>query len=492
MTLAFSAWAAATFWFSPAHARALQDGPPKIDSAGIEAASGFLERLRESRGITGLSAAVAIDGELLWSAGFGFEDAESGIAATSETVYRVGSVSKVLTTAAIAKLLEHGRLDLDTDIRAYVPAYPAKSGVLTARLLAGHLGGVRHYRLGETAAPKKAYADVVDALELFRDDPLLHAPGERWSYSSYAWTLLSAAVQGASDRPFPEYVRSAVLSPLGMSDTRAEVADSVGAASPHLAALYDEGVRVARNDISYIWAAGGYLSTVGDLVRLGSAFLPGSGFIADETLDVLATNQTTVGGEEVDHGIGWIVDADPDVGRVIYHGGTIIGGHSVLYVELERRIVVAILANESTGFGLIDAYIVASQVIGRTDPPRFVRDARSVKIRRESRERLFDALERWQDALRGGDIDAALAVVSEDFTSARWRDKAALAETLARWFASGPVEVGGDLGIGVRGIEPGASSDISGFVLGVDGVTERLMLLFTKQGGGEWLLTDVR
>ena len=98
----------------------------------------------------GVSAAVVQDGELVWSAGFGMADlGDNSVSATSNTLYRLGSISKPLTATAAIALWEHGRLDLDSPVRKVCPAFPQKPWPVTTRQLLGNLGGIRSYNVPE-------------------------------------------------------------------------------------------------------------------------------------------------------------------------------------------------------------------------------------------------------------------------------------------------------------------------------------------------------
>src|SRR5262249_55161977 len=99
-----------------------------------------------ARGIPGFSVTVAVDGKIVYSEGFGYADLEERVPAWPTTKFRIGSVSKPLTAIALVKLVEQGKLDLDAPIHKYVPSFPDKGATITPRMLAGHLGGIRHYK----------------------------------------------------------------------------------------------------------------------------------------------------------------------------------------------------------------------------------------------------------------------------------------------------------------------------------------------------------
>ena len=100
-------------------------------------------------GIPGLSLAIAHEGELVFANGYGFADIENFVSARADTAYRLASISKSMTAVAALRLAEEGALDLDAPARGACPAYPVKRWTITSRQLLSHLGGGRHYRVGE-------------------------------------------------------------------------------------------------------------------------------------------------------------------------------------------------------------------------------------------------------------------------------------------------------------------------------------------------------
>jgi CubicO group peptidase (beta-lactamase class C family) len=301
----------------------------------------------ERMGTPGLSVAVGLHGRIVWADGFGYADLENRVPVWPHTKFRIASISKAVTAAGLGKLLEEGRLELDAPIQRYVPSFPEKRWTITTRQLGGHLSGVRHYR-GFESRSRVHYDDVLDALEIFAADSLLHEPGTRYLYSSYGWNLISAVIQGIAGEPFLDYMRSAVFDPLGMRETVAEHVDSL---IYHRARSYfrdDDGriVNAPYVDVSNKWAGGGFLSTASDLVRFGSAHIAGT-FLSPEITRLFWTSQRTRGGEETGYGIGWFV-ADRGGRRVVYHTGGATGGSDVLVLLPDDGVVVSILTNLSS------------------------------------------------------------------------------------------------------------------------------------------------
>jgi len=331
---------------TPGLARAGHAQVPEQRLAAVDSARLLVERFRVAAGIPGLSVAVGIDSVVVWAEGFGEADLATSRPVTVDTRFRIGSISMPLTAAAIGLLWQQQRIDLGADIRAYVPTFPEKEYPITVEQLAGHLAGIRHYRNGEFRG-NVAYATVLDGLAIFDRDSLMFEPGTRYYFSTYGWSLLSAAIERVTGEAFLDYMREAVLDPLGLAGTRP---DRAGVSDSLRATFYepvDGRLEVAPPvDNSYKWAGGGYLSTPTDLVRFGLAhFHPG--FLAARTVRRLWTGQHTITGAETGYGIGWTVGTEGDEHAVVSHTGSSVGGRAILLVYPESRVVVALAANVS-------------------------------------------------------------------------------------------------------------------------------------------------
>ena len=295
--------------------------------------------------IPGLQVAVAVGGKLVWSEAFGYADVAREVPVTAETQFRIGSVSKPLTAAAVALLYEQGKLDLDAPVQRYVPSFPDKGYPITTRQLAGHLAGIRHYR-GDEFLRNRHFDTVLEGLAIFQGDSLLFPPGTKFSYSSYGWNLISAVVEGAAGQDFLTYMSRNVLRPLGLTHTAPDRVDSL---IPNRTRFYECGadsgfVPAPPVDNSYKWAGGGFLSTAEDLVRFGSALLE-PGFLKAATLELLFTSQKTTAGEPTGYGVGWFVATDGRGHRWVSHGGGSVGGTTAFGVDRDSHIVVAITSN---------------------------------------------------------------------------------------------------------------------------------------------------
>lgn len=337
------------------------------DTQAIAQARAMADALVKTHKIPGLSIAVGRGGNVVWSQGIGLADVEQNVPVTSATRFRLGSVSKLLTAAAVAKLVQDGKLDLDAPVQRYVPAFPQKQWPVTTRQLAAHTGGIRHYTNADFSGPlacAPAFADVAAGLALFAADPLLFEPGTKYAYSTYGWSLISAVVEGASGQPFLDYLQDAVFDPLGM---RATGGDHLRAIVPNRTRFYEvdaQGeVRHAEHvDNSYKWAGGGLLSTPEDLVRFTSAHLQ-PGFYTPQTLALLFTPTWEWPGGIWQVGIGWRVGRDAQGRRVYHHGGTIAGGRAIVMAYPDSQVVVVMLSNLLARFGEREAEAIGALFI---------------------------------------------------------------------------------------------------------------------------------
>lgn len=332
---------------APSVAQTVGQSPAASEATQIASA------LREEAGIPGLAVAVGRDGEIAWSAGFGFADLELAVPAAPSQRFRLASVSKLVTAAIAARLVDQGRLDLDAPVRSFLPDYPEIGAAITPRQILGHLSGIRHYQPKDFVDDwdSKPFQSVAASLVTFRDDPLLHPPGTKELYSTYAFTLLAAILEVAGGASFPELVEREVAGPLGLETLTVDRFDVV---LPGRADFYDRPndaprtvaeVRPAKPlNPSYKWAGGGLVASAEDLVRFGQAhFEPG--YLKSERLDELFTKQRTQSGDELAVGLAWRIAKD-DSGRTIHHhSGSQEGARSMLLLYPEEGLAVAVLSN---------------------------------------------------------------------------------------------------------------------------------------------------
>ncbi|MDA8020868.1 MAG: beta-lactamase family protein [Thermoanaerobaculia bacterium] len=349
-----------------------RDAPATTSTTASAATDTKARALFEGFKLPGLAVAVSHRGQIAYSGYLGHADLEHGTPVTAKTRFRIGSVSKLLTIAAVARLHQTGQLDLDAPIQRYVPYFPTKEHEFTTRQLANHTAGIRHYAAKDTQIilarwleNPPTWTSVQDSLSIFMDDPLVFEPGTAYSYSSYGYNLISAVVEGAAGKPFLEFMQEEVSRPLGLAST---ATDDRQAIVPHRTRFYyaDPKTGEVRHEIpadnSYKWAGGGFLSSAEDLTRLASAFLT-PGFLDAETLKEVFTPHPKAQDQGFEVGLGWRIEQVS--GRTVYHhGGSINGGRAFVLAVPDDHLVVVLLANSYARFGKDEAMSIAESWLG--------------------------------------------------------------------------------------------------------------------------------
>jgi CubicO group peptidase (beta-lactamase class C family) len=311
-----------------------------------------LNRLREEGNIPGLAVAVAVGGRIVWSEAIGFSNIEESTPVRRDTRFRIQSLSKSLTSTALMRLYDQGRIRLDIPIQTYVSSFPDKGYPITAIQLASHRAGIRAYRDDLEAIEPRHCECALDAVAAFRDDPLVFVPGTSHTYSNYGYQLLGAAMEGAVREPFPLLMRHALFDPLGMIAT-SEFRS--GSTDPRDSQAYDfvtpyspNGQRVVSPLIDFTcrWPNGGFLSTADDMVRFAAAHAASrqNSFLQSESLRLLFRPRTP-GFGPLGVAMGWLVGRDWRLRRVCFNFGAGSGGRAFMAVFPEDDVAVTILAN---------------------------------------------------------------------------------------------------------------------------------------------------
>lgn len=329
---------------APAAATA-QLGQPAAPSLAerLERAAEMLAMHQDTSGVAGLSAAIAVDGRLIWTDGFGYADLQNRVEAGPEMVSRVGSISKPIAAVAAMALWDGGSLDLDAPVSQYLPDYPRPNADrISMRQLMSHTAGVRHYR-GDEFLSNVEYEDVMSPMEVFWADSLLFEPGSDYSYSTYGWTVISAVTEAAdADRPWVDILYDEVVEPLGLTTLQPEWQDSI---IPHHAEFYylEDGVytNAPEVDLSNKWAGGGLVATTSDLVNFALGVMHGR-VLSDRARAEMWRQQTPEG--ESSYGLGWGV-GEIDGHRVVSHSGGSTGATAMLLLFPDDGVAVAILGN---------------------------------------------------------------------------------------------------------------------------------------------------
>lgn len=290
----------------------------RLSAAERRSVDGAIRTEMQRQEVVGVAIGVLRGGRIAYLQGYGLADRETQRPVTTRTVFNWASNSKPLVAVAAMQLVEAGGLDLDADVRRYVPEFPAKSrGVVTTRHLLCHQSGLPHYSNGEVVPidpidPGVSPCDsAVAAISRFAASPLIFAPGERVDYSSHAYVLLSAVVARAGQAPVREQIEQRITGPLGMDSWTTDVAYA-GQADWATGYRRSRGGEVRQaEEYAHCWkhGAGGYKSSVADFAKWAAALLRG-GLVEPSTRDAMWTIQPLASGEPTKWGLGFTLNAD--------------------------------------------------------------------------------------------------------------------------------------------------------------------------------------
>jgi len=299
--------------------------------------------------VPSISATVTIKGVTVWQGVIGYADLSNEKAATFDTQYPIGSISKSLTAVATLYTQQLGLIDINEDFQSYVNDYPALQERFTIKQLLSHQAGIRHYNdeLSESFNDIN-YPTIEDAVSIVENDPLLFLPGQNFSYSTYAYSLVALALENATKQDYEVLMQNNLLVPLGMNATQLNtLTETILQTNPYLVL---GGLVIAAPTIDYSnkYAGAGFISSPKDLSIFGNALL-NNRLLDLKNTTLLFTPTTLNNGKKnpQNYALGFRVDATGGIGEnpIYHHGGTINGGYSFLALYPVQQAVVAFSMN---------------------------------------------------------------------------------------------------------------------------------------------------
>lgn len=358
-----------------------QDGPEVVDA--ISVLERWIDQQVDFHHIPGLSIAVVYDQEIVWSKGFGFSDLEKRIPASPQTVYRMGSVTKVFTSTAIMVLRDRGKLRLDDPISMYLPWFRIKgsfgdSPAITIRHLLTHTSGLPReadvpYWTDHIFPTREQLIEVVPTQEA------IAPPETTYHYSNLGMALLGEVVAEVSGRPWADFLQTEIFEPLGMSSTSGAPGEALlgRRATPYML-MGPGGTREIFDyyDAGAIGPAANLVSTVEDIARFASLQFsdhPAEGpqILKGSTLREMQRVHWVYSSYSGGRGLGFSV-SHRNGKDFVGHGGWIGGNRSSLLMVPEEKIAVITVINaddRSPGLFCRQAYeVVGSAILEATRP----------------------------------------------------------------------------------------------------------------------------
>jgi len=323
-------------------------------SAQIESRAALRQRIDEvlqaalqEDGAVGFSVGLAMGGELIHEAGYGLAELEHEVPVQPWSMFRIGSITKQYTGAAICRLADQGKLYFDDPLKLYVPEFDTQGREITLRHLLTHTSGIFNYtNLGpkweDHMARDLSHGEL---LALLKDVPLDFEPGRAYRYSNTGYFLLGMVIEKVSGQSYADFVQKEFFEPLGLSHTRYGSNSDLIPMRAQGYAYRGQG-RFANDDLLSMqqpYAAGSLIATAGDLVRWSLALMGGQ-VLKPESFEEMTLPFLLENGDESPYGFG--LNLQPQAGRTCFsHGGGINGFNSIMYYFPESKLCLAVISN---------------------------------------------------------------------------------------------------------------------------------------------------
>jgi len=320
--------------------------------------------------VAGVAIAVLHDGQLIFAKGYGRSNLELSIPVNARTVFRIGSLTKQFTAAAVLLLAEHGKLKIDDKLALYLPNFPRASEV-TLRDLLNHTSGIHNFTEGPVIDKISTSGTTVEQLiaDIAGQSPLYDFdPGKGWWYSNSNYALLGAVIEKVSGESWATFMKTEIFDKLGMVDTQADDARDVVRRRASGYTLAHGAPGKFRNadftDMSVPYAAGALRSTVVDMARWNAGLYGGKLLRPQSLKEMLAPgrlrngaeNQTAIawpGGKAFAPPPGYVpgpyafgLQHHSEQGRrIIGHDGSIAGFDALMQTYVDKGLTIIVLTN---------------------------------------------------------------------------------------------------------------------------------------------------
>lgn len=324
-------------------------------SSVIQMLSELINEQLAEKDLPAIAIALVDNQEIVWQKGFGYADPKAKTPPNENTIYRVGSVSKLFTDIAVMQLVEQGKLDLDAPVTRYIPEFRPRNPfgkAITLRQLMSHRSGlVRETPIGSYFDPTPP--SLAQTIASLNKTTLVYAPETRTKYSNAAIATVGYVLERTQKTPFAKYLKHSVLDVLGMRDSNFEPTPEIkkNLAKAQMWTL-DGRVFDAPTFELGIAPAGCMYTTLADLSRfMGALFAGGEGkngrMLKRETLEQMWTPQTDAQGNKTPYGIGFGL-GNLDGHRRVGHGGAIYGFATTLAALPDDRLGVVVVATKDS------------------------------------------------------------------------------------------------------------------------------------------------
>ncbi len=462
----------------------------------------FIRREMADKQLPGISVALVDGSSIVWQQGYGFSDPKTKTPITADTVFRVGSVSKLFTDIAVMQQVEQGKLDLDAPVTKYLPDFRPRDSFnkpVTLRELMSHRAGlVREPPTGnyfDSTAP--TLAATVRSLN---QTTLVYAPEMRTKYSNAGIATVGYVLEKTQKQPFADYLKRALLAPAGMTHSSFKPTPEIekNLARAQMWTVFGKTFEAPRFELG-IAPAGSMYTTIGDLAGFASALFaadnnsPGA-IVKKATLEQMWTPQFAASGQKSGFGLGFAL-SDLDGHRKVGHGGAIYGFSTQFSLLPDDKLGVIVVATEDFSNGvtlrIADAALKAMLAERENKPipqpeitlPIDSGAAKKFAGRYANGEKAFDLIERADGNLfiinTDGGFEARLRALGDGFVI---DDKFAFGTRVAPSADGNSITVGGESFKRVSVGKPAAAPEKWNGLIGEYGPDYDTLYIFERDG----------
>jgi D-alanyl-D-alanine carboxypeptidase len=331
----------------------------------------------KSGAVAGIAVAVVRGRDTLLMKGYGLADVENQVAVTPETVFKIGSLTKQFTSAAVMQLVERKSVSLDDHLNKYIPNFPTHGRTIAVRHLLNHTSGIPSYtdigpRFGRVSRMDLAPDSLI---HIVANDSLQFEPGRQFYYNNTGYFMLGMVIEKVTGTKYGDYLESNLFKQTGLNHTR--YCDS-RRIIPRRAQGYDRPPSGLVNtdflSMQLPAAAGSLCSTIGDLVSW-TVQLNSARVVTAESYRQMTTPIVFANGRPMTYGFG--LSSDTIGGRrIISHGGAINGFNSFMSYVPQDSLVIVVLANTAPAptSTIADALLRSVLALPSTAPPSAPKD----------------------------------------------------------------------------------------------------------------------
>ncbi|WP_296382004.1 serine hydrolase domain-containing protein [Winogradskyella sp.] len=314
-----------------------------------EISSTLLKTLVKDGFVVGASGSYSVNEEVKWEAATGYADKDKKQTFTIDTQVRTASIAKSMTAIAVMQLVEQDLIDINLPIDMYIPEFiqKGKTKITTKHLLA-HTSGIGAYKNDREVENKINFTSLLDAYDVFKDRKLHFQPGTEFYYTSYGYVVLGILIEKVSGLSYEAYMQKHIWDKANMTNTGIE---RLEAKRENATTLYHRDrkgkIKEAKvNNLSNRTPAGGFYSTVNDLVKFGNALI-NNALVNSDTYNLMVQHHSL---EKVNNGYGfgfYLYGGKQNEDSIIGHNGAQRGTSTQLFVIPKLKTVIAVVSNTS-------------------------------------------------------------------------------------------------------------------------------------------------